>query len=797
VSRTLTKEDVLRAMGHKDRSVGLGELSAKLHVRKPDRARLAELLDELEAEGRIRELPGHRYRTKKRSEAPAFEAPEPRALTPRGSPRSGRLTMHPAGYGFVALDDGGPDAFVPPGAVGAALHLDRVDVVTRPSPKGVEGQVVGVLDRGLSRVSGVVRRAGGNVWLDPDDPRMRGPMLLTDEEGGDPRRGRGGRPRFDRVDGAPGEHVVAEIVEYPRYDGDMPVVRVVKSLGAGGVTTVEVAKLLVRDGVVEEFEPAVLDEAARFPDRVTPRERAGREDLREIGLTTIDPVDARDHDDAVWAERRSDGGFRVIVAIADVSHYVQPGTAIDRSAFARGCSIYLPDRAIPMLPHELSSNLASLVANRDRLCLAVEAQLAPTGQIESWRFIEGVMRSHASLTYEGVARALGFSEGERQPEADARVEDLKVLHDAAHVLSIRRNKRGSLDFDLPEGRVKFEDGEPVDVYRMKGDPGVRRTYRMIEELMLLANEIVATELEQRAVPAIYRVHGTPDAKKLATFAQLAQALGHDVDVESIVKPRALAKFLKKLEGKREAQPLRYLLLRAMQQATYDTANVGHFALALERYLHFTSPIRRYPDLEVHRVLRSLIRGEEIEEGVLLRRLKLSAIESSRLERRAMTLERDVLNLYRAILMREKIGEEIAGTITGIANHGFYTSLDSPFVDVLTPLEALGTDIEMDELGVRLFARRSGERWTLGDRLRVRIEDVSLDRREIVALPIGEVEPTDLFPDMPVSAKRERSSVPPKRERPGDGRRRRSNDERPSGGRRSNRSDGKKKSRRKR
>jgi ribonuclease R len=771
MSRNLTKEDVLRAMGHKDRSIGLGELSAKLHVRKPDRARLSELLEELESEGRIRELPGRRYRTAKRSETkPPIEHPEPRhpTIKERGAPREGRLTMHPAGYGFVALDDGGPDAFIPPGAVGAALHLDRVSVVTRPSPKGVEGDVVGVLDRGLSRVSGVLRRAGGNMWLDPDDARMRGPMLVSD--GDETEAPRGSRrsvrgPRYERGQkpDSTGEHVIADILEYPRYDGDLPVVRIVKALGPSGVTSVEVAKLLLRDGVVEEFEPDVLEEAKAFPDRVTPRERAGRVDLRDLGLTTIDPVDARDHDDAVWAERRADGGFRVVVAIADVSHYVQRGTAIDRTAFARGCSIYLPDRAIPMLPPELSSNLASLVANRDRLCMAVDAQISPAGQIESWKFVEGLMRSHASLTYEGVARALGFSDGlERQKEADERVEGLRVLHDVAHVLSIRRNRRGSLDFDLPEGRVKFEDGEPVDVYRMKGDPGVRRAYRMIEELMLLANEIVATELETRAVPAIYRVHGQPDAKKLATFATLARALGHDIDAEAIVKPRALAKFLRKLEGKPEAQPLRYLLLRAMQQATYDTENVGHFALALDRYLHFTSPIRRYPDLEVHRVLRSVMRGEELDEGALNRRLKLSAIESSRLERRAMNLERDILNLYRAILMRDRVGDELSGSISGVANHGFYTSLDSPFVDVLTPLEALGTDIEMDELGIRLFARRSGERWTLGDRLTVRIEEVSLDRREVIALPVGDVQRGGLLPDSEPTA---RASAPRRRREP--------------------------------
>ncbi len=716
MTSNVAKDSVLALLRDKRRALHVGEVVQRLDLQPEDKERVLDALEDLASLGLVTELPGRRFRAKRQ--------PPARSTPPTAPSLNGRLTMHPSGFGFVALEEGGPDVFIPPPAVGGALQGDRVQIRSRPSAKGFEGEVLKVLDRGLTRVTGILRKAAGNAWLDPDDPRMRGPMDVI-----------GKIPASAK----PGLHVVADLLRYPRYAEDRPEVEIVDVLGAPGVTQVEVAKLKLRDGVVEEFEPDVLAEARELPTRVTAQDRKGREDLRGIDLCTIDPVDARDHDDAVWGERTEDGGYRVIIAIADVSHYVRPGTALDAAALARGCSIYLPDRAIPMLPPELSSNLASLVAKKDRLCLAVDVRLGPNGGVRSYRFIEGLMRSSAGLTYEGVARALQLTDqADRQREAENRVEGLQVLLDLSRVLRNRRMRRGSLDFDLPEGRIRFdEDGEPVDVYRMKGDPGVRQAYRLIEEMMLLANEVVAQDLAGRSVPTIYRVHGTPDEQKLARFCQLAEALGHPIDPDDAQNPKLLSKFLRKLEGKPASGPLGYLLLRAMQQATYDTTNIGHFGLGSKYYLHFTSPIRRYPDLEVHRVLRKVIQGEEIDGTALRRALKLSAVESSRLERRAMNLERDVMDLYRALLMRGQIGSEFDATLSGVANHGFYSTLDAPFVDVLTPAEALGRDLEVDELGIRLSSRFSGAKWTLSDRVRVRVEEVNIERREVIASPVGE------------------------------------------------------------
>ena len=717
----IEKDAVLAAVKDKaPRGVHVAEVCATINVPKQDRDRVLDVLEELAALGLVKQMPGNRFRiAKPRGRGTSRE------LGPSRRPIdevAGRLTMHPSGFGFLAADDGGPDVFIPPPAVGGALHGDRVRAHARPSPKGREGEIVEVLVRASKRVGGVLRRAGGNTWIDPDDARMRGPMPVV-----------GNVPK----DARPGLQVVAEILRYPRFADEVPEVELLEVLGAQGITEVEVAKLKLRDNVVEEFPEDVLAEAQDVPDKVLPSEKKEREDLRDYDLVTIDPANARDHDDAVYVKKHGDGGWLVVVAIADVSHYVRPGTAIDREAFERGCSIYLPDRAIPMLPRELSSDLASLVAGKDRLTMAVEIELAANGTLKKHRMIEGIMRSRAFMTYDGVARALGLSdEPEREKEAEKRVDDLRVLFDLSRILRQRRMKRGALDFDLPEARVLMDERniEPVDIYRQKKDPGIRLAYQMIEELMLLANEVVAQDLETRGVPTIYRVHGQPDEEKILRFVELANAFGHHIDPESALDPKRLSKFMRKLEGSEHHQALAYLLLRAMQQATYDTNNVGHFGLAAKSYLHFTSPIRRYPDLAVHRIVRSVIHGEKVDEPALRRELRMTALESSRLERRAMQLERDVVDLYRAVLVRDRVGEEFDAKISGVAAHGFYSAFDEPFVEALTPIAVLDDWYEMDELGIRLSGRRTGRSFSLGDRLRVRLEDVSIERRELVALP---------------------------------------------------------------
>jgi len=455
-----------------------------------------------------------------------------------------------------------------------------------------------------------------------------------------------------------------------------------------------------------------------------------------VPLPTIDPEDARDHDDAVWVERLGKG-YKVYVAIADVSEYVRPESPLDEEARARGCTIYLPDRAIPMLPRALAGDLCSLLPEQDRYCLCVIAELDVNGGTQKFEIVEGVMRSAAKLTYGGVARTLGFDEESPQsPSAEAFKSDLFVLAEVASKLRQNRMQRGALDLDLPEARVVIDDetGAPVEVKKRATRPGLKRAYNLIEELMLLANELVADWLTERNIPAIYRVHDRPDQEKLDRLAKITGQLAVQVDLDALDEPHGVSQFLSDIAGHEKQPVLEMLLLRSLKQAVYDIDNIGHFGLASPRYLHFTSPIRRYPDLRVHRQIKQLLRGGKVDGSDEARDdLRAAAMESSKKERAAMEIEREVLNLYRALYMKNHIDERFSARVTGLSSAGLYASIDTPCVDVMIPYEALGSDqfeLDEDELGV--IGKRSKEHIMLGDELNVEIRDVSLVRRTVYA-----------------------------------------------------------------
>jgi ribonuclease R len=652
--------------------------------------------------------------------------------------RDGSLSLNARGFGFVVSDGEEQDVFIPPDALGGAMHGDRVRVRVETSPKGLSGRVLEVLGRAIQYVSGQIHVTQAGAWLDPDDERMR--MAV---------RVQGDLPEGART----GQGALAKIVRYPEHARDSMAVEVLEVFEPEAFVEHEIRRVLLKEGVQEEFPLDVRDEAAKIPVEVERADYEGREDLRHIPLMTIDPADARDHDDAVWAERLPQGGFRVIVAIADVSHYVREGTALDREALERGCTIYLPTRAIPMLPRELSSNLASLLPEVDRLTLAVEVALNAEGEIQSHRFIEGVMRSVADISYEKVAFALGLiTEGPADPLAQRYLPELKVLLEVSAVLREVRRRRGSLELELPEPKVRVDDetGRPTDVERSRKDPGVARAYNLIEELMLLGNEVVARDLAERMVPAIYRVHGRPDPDRIETFCALAQSLGYPLDADSATKPKELAAFLRRIHGTPQAGTLGYLMLRAMKQAVYSVNNEGHFGLAADHYLHFTSPIRRYPDMAVHRVVRAVARGERVGTGSLAEKLQAQAEQSSLRERRAMGIEREVVDLYGAFLMRDRIGETFDATVSGVTEHGFYASLDAPFVDTLCRVAWLPPDVyELDQYGVRLTGQHGGLTFGLGDRVRLEIKDVSIAQRKVLAAPAGLPVPAPKEGERPV------------------------------------------------
>lgn len=723
--------EVLRAA--KKRALHVAEICAQLEIPKSERREVTLVLERMAEDRLVTQLPGAKFRIsdKPRTTTPSTTVPrEQRSGFPATDPTpglTGRLSMHPRGFGFVTTVEPGPDVFITAQHLGAAMHGDRVSLRAWRSRQGMEGEVLEVLERQHKVLGGTLKIAATQSWIEPDDNRMRGPMRLAEP------------PPKDAKTDTP---VMTEITRYPAHADDVPSVRIVEMLSDTRIAEFEVRKILLRDGVSTTFANDVIEEAKNIPEHVPEADKAGREDLRHLALCTIDPVDARDHDDAVWAEKTHDG-YRVVVAIADVSHYVREGTAIDREALERGCTIYLPDRAIPMLPRELSSNLASLLPDVDRLTLAVEIELDRAGDVVRKRYIEGLMRSPAKLNYEGVAHALGLADDvPAQPATAGYMPLLRTLLEVAELLNKRRRERGALEMNVAEAKVRLESdtGNPSTVERSRKNPGVSRAYNLIEELMLLANETVAEDLSKRGVPVMYRVHGAPDPDRIDMFAEVATSLGYTLDADDARNPKKLAAFMRKLEGTPHSGTLGYLLLRAMQQATYDVVNVGHFGLAAREYVHFTSPIRRYPDLTVHRVVRSIARGERINVDALKIKLQAQAIEASRLERRAMKIERETVDLYRALLMRDRVGETFEGQITGIAEHGLFVSLDDPFVEVLVRYTSMGTDrFTQDAHGLRVFGERSGVTYALGDRVKLTIEDVVIARRQVVGTLEGMTE----------------------------------------------------------
>jgi ribonuclease R len=701
-----TRSDILQSLGSEPRALHAAELGARLSVAPGSRKAFAALLEQLAAEGTLIGLPGRR-----------FKAPDA-ASRPRGW--EGTLSVNPRGFGFVNAV-GHDDVYVPPEALGAALHGDvvRVEVVAR-SQRGVEGRVVDVVSRRNPRISGLLVKRRKSAWLEPDDARIRGPIVLTDE----------------RVEGKDGDAAVALITRFPASPRENPEGRLVGVLGAPGDPRVEIEKILMREGIVEGHSEDSLREAKARLAALTPVSLEGREDLLDVPFLTIDPIDARDHDDAVFAEKRS-GGYRAIIAIADVSEFVQPGGALDLEASTRCFTTYLPDRAVPMLPSELAADQCSLLPDRDRYALCCIVDLDSSMKVRRVKVVEAVIRAQALISYEDAARALGYMAGEpHKPEAKRFLPQLKVLDEIARKLRKARLRRGALDLDLPEPKVELdrETGAPTNISARAKDPGVKATYQLVEEFMLLANERVARFLSERGSPAVYRVHGAPDEDRLEQLALAAKRLGAPFDVDASEGPLGLSRWKDSLADHLAGPVLEMLLLRSLKQAQYDIVNIGHFGLALDSYVHFTSPIRRYPDLLVHRLLKGLLRGgapknkpDEVED------LRSKATLASRAERTVMQAEREVVDVYRCLFMRRHVGDEFEARVTGISGSGVYASVETPFVDVMVRFEALGPDhyeVRDDSLGV--VGSRSGESILLGDRLRVLIEDVALERRTVYA-----------------------------------------------------------------
>ncbi len=684
------------------------ELAGALRVPEQEEEAFRERLDLLERKGEIVRVRGEKYSAIEHSNLVA-----------------GRITVRPEGFGFV-LVDGGEDLFVPRSGMHGALDGDVVLAreerprSRRPSARGPEkisGTVLKVLERARDRVVGRFETQEGRKTVLPYDPRIDAVIRIADGK---------------TLGAREGEIVEARLTAFPdpRRIAHGVIEERIGFLGEPGV---DIEIVLRSHGLPPRFPEPVVRESEAFPQEVREEDLLGRRDLREHRIVTIDGETARDFDDAVEVERIPTG-YRLGVHIADVSHYVREGTALDDEGRSRATSVYFPGRVLPMLPERLSNGLCSLNPRVDRLVVSAILEISPRGRILSAEFVKAAIRSRERMTYTEVARLLEsrWTDADRQ-RYDDLLEDFRTMGELAAILRKRREARGSIDFDLPDADVVLDDdGLVVGIV-----PESRNVaHRLIEEFMLAANEAVARKLTFDRQPAIYRVHDRPDPDRLVDLRELLESFGYELKGDlAEVPPSAFQKILKDIEGKPEARLLTDLLLRAQRKALYSEECRGHYALAAPYYCHFTSPIRRYPDLIVHRQLsRLLAAGRPIpadEFEAANQRFAEIAKHCSERERRAEAAERESLLWKKIVFMKDKLGREFDATVTGVAAFGVFVTLKDFFVEGLVPISSLGEDFFVyEEKQHRLRGRSSGKTFRLGDTVRVRLTAIDEVRRRL-------------------------------------------------------------------
>jgi ribonuclease R len=627
----------------------------------------------------------------------------------------GTVSGHRDGHGFVHPEDrSAPPIMLTHRQMREVMHGDRVAVRVgghdhRGRPEGV---IVKVLERGTTEIVGRLYDESGICYVVPDNPRIAHRVLVPREHLGDAR---------------PGQIVLVRIVEQPSRNAQ-PLGHVVRLLGEHAAPGMETDIAIHSHGLPFEFPAAAVEQAESFGPAVNAAAKRGREDLRDMPLVTIDGEDARDFDDAVWCEPVR-GGWRLIVAIADVASYVEPDTALDAEAQLRGTSVYFPNRVIPMLPEALSNGLCSLNPAVDRLCLCCEMRVDPQGKVTRARFFEGLMRSSARLTYTKVAAYLANPAATQDEQVTAVGEQLVNLNQVYRALHVARSQRGALDFDAPELKVKFgADGRIAALVEQSRNDA----HRLIEECMIAANVEAARFLAKHKIPTLYRVHGQPEADRLETLRKFLSGFSIQLPAGPDIEPQQLSAVLKEASAHEESRLIETVVVRSMPQAVYQPQNIGHFGLALHEYAHFTSPIRRYPDLMVHRGIRHVLRGGTAADFPWNpTRMGDLGQQCSFTERRADDATRDAMSWLKCEYMQDKIGEEFEAVVSGVVDFGLFVQLNGLQVDGLVHVSSLGADyFSRDRSGFRMVGGRSGRTFRLGDRLRVRLNSVSIDERKI-------------------------------------------------------------------
>ena len=637
------------------------------------------------------------------------------ALPDRQNLVTGRIHAHPDGYGFLIPDDKDTDdLYINRREMRRVMHGDRVMARNERKPRGgSEAHVVQVLERAQKRLVGTYNEIDRHGYLIPMDPRIA--PIRIDTTGKKPDEGK----------------VIA--AEISRYGSAMsaPEAHIVSIIGDPDDPEVQAQSILFRYGLSTSFPAEVRQETNKIFYAIALEEIAARTDLRGLPIVTIDGENARDFDDAVYV-RRQGAGYELYVSIADVAAYVPAGSALDQEAYARATSVYFPDRAIPMLPEALSNGICSLNPNEDRLTKTACIEFDAKGHVIRSRFFNSVIRSQERMTYTGVRRILV----DRDPEVLERYRDLtdhfKLMEELALLIYGQRKARGNLDFDLPEAEIILDlQGVPENIVRAEHNIA----HRIIEEFMIAANEAVARQLTEKNLPLLYRVHEGPDREALEALIPFLLSLGYRLHLKKdTIAPSEIQKLLESARGKPEERVLNRVLLRSMKQAVYQPENIGHFGLASACYTHFTSPIRRYPDLVVHRMFDRALRGDKLkpnEREDLVRYLQEAGKHTSERERHAMDAEREMVALKKAQFMMNKIGEEFTGFITTLANFGFFVELDNYFIEGLVKLSSLiDDDYDYYEKEYVIKGRRHGKKFRLGDNVRVKVVRINAFRSEI-------------------------------------------------------------------
>jgi len=617
---------------------------------------------------------------------------------------AGRIEGHRDGHGFLAPDDGGPWVFLPPGEMRQVLHGDRAAVrVAGQDPRGRPlGTIVEVLERAKRRIVGRLHAEHGVLFLVPEDRRIAQDILV---------------PPADTGRAKAGQVVSVELVAHPSKQAK-PVGRVVEVLGNYTDPGMEIEIALRKFDLPHEFSKRAEAQARALPDAVRDEDAKGRRDLRELQFCTIDGETAKDFDDAVTAVREGKG-FRLWVAIADVSHYVRHGDALDHDARDRGTSVYFPRRVIPMLPEKLSNGLCSLNPQVDRLAMVCEMALTATGTVARYEFYPALFRSHARLTYTEVWAKLSAG------KANAHLATLYAVFKALYAA---RGQRGAIDFETLETRMEFDTHGKIR--RIVAEPR-NDAHRLIEECMLAANVCAGQFLAARGQPALYRVHDVPAEDKVSALREFLAELGLQLSGGDKPRPKDYAQLLERIKPRPDFALLQTILLRSMKQAVYTPENVGHFGLAFDAYVHFTSPIRRYPDLLVHRAIKAALasrRYAEVDWDELGR-------HCSETERRADDASRDVENWLKCHYMQDQVGGVFEGAVTGVTAFGLFVTLDEYFVDGLVHISELGRDyFQFDATRHMLLGERTKKRYRLADRMKVKLVRVDLESRKIDFVP---------------------------------------------------------------